>query len=369
LREHCLLAELEAYRRGTLPAARQDELAEHLAICEDCTILLLCAVPQPDEAESRGEALALGIDAAWNRLRPHLPERGPGGRTLASLLDRNRLPTAAALPLALAVARALASLHSAGRSHPDLRAENVLITDAGEVRLLERGFAPSPESLEIGYGRPAEAAVVDLYRSLSPEQIAGKEPDQRSNLFSLGAILYELLTGISPFRAQTPLETAGRISSLDPAPARDLDPGLPAGISELLERLLAKESEDRPAHAVTVVCALESALGSHGPAGPPPRTDEASLEDEIERLYDEILALVHEQTADGQPRDEEIERAYARLRELQAAEAREFRARFEASLAMPIDAGKQILERARALRAELEDLASADPAAREADGT
>jgi hypothetical protein len=367
LREHCSLEELETYRQGALPSDRREWVAEHLAACEDCAILLLCGVAGVDGAESRREPQAQEIEESWSRLRSRLGVRTPEGRPLVTLLGARSHLLEEALTLALEISRALASLHSSGRTHPNLRAENVLIMDAGEARLLERGFAPTPESLEIGYGRPAEPAVVELYRCLSPEQVAGEEADQRSNLFSLGVLLYEVLTGVSPFRAPTPLETASRIVSLEPAPASEINQAIPPEVSNLLGRLLAKEPGDRPSSAVMVVRDLESALDHHAHGGSSSQAGAASRDEEIERLYDEIAALVQERTVDGGPREEEIARSYARLRELQMAEAKEFRARFEAGLTMPIDAGEKLLKRARAVREALEDPASSDPAAREAD--
>lgn len=88
-----------------------------------------------------------------------------------------------------------------------------------------------------------------------------------------------------------------------------------------------------------------------------------NVEDQIEDLYEEIIALAHEEPAEAPM----LERAYARLRELQMAEARQYREWFEASLNMPIDAGDRILARARTLREELEDTASSDPAVQDAD--
>jgi len=365
LREHCSLSELESYREGNLSSDRQENVREHLAACEDCTVLLLYAEFGPDDSENRSELPEQEIEQAWNRIRPRLEDRPHReGRLLTSLIEEGRLPLGEALPMAREISRALLLLHSAGRTHSDLRAENVLIGHSGDVRLLERGFAPTRESLEIGYGRAAEATVIDLYRSLSPEQIAEKDPDQRSNLFSLGVILYELLTGVSPFRAQTPLETASRILSLEPAPVRELNPAIDIALSNVLVRLLAKEPEKRPEGVATVVHAIESAIDPHGLGGYSSQT-----EDKIERLYDEIIALVHAQGVNGQPHDEEIKRLYLSLRELQTKAAQEFRMRFDASLAMPIDAGEHILERTRALREELEDLAASDAAPREADPT
>jgi hypothetical protein len=361
-RDHCALAELESYHQKSLPPDRQEAVAEHLSVCEDCTILLLYAVAGRDEGKTPNKQLEHQIEDSWKRLRPHLESRAARGRSLDTVLGEGRLSASNAFRLAVEISRALASLHASGRAHPDLRAENVLVMPGGGVRLLARGFAPTPESLEVGYGRPAEAVVVDLYPTLSPEQLAGEEPDRRSNLFSLGVLIYELLTGVSPFRAETPLKTAGRILSLEPAPASELDPRVPPGVSNLLVRLMAKEPADRPPDAAAVVRDLEYASGSlRSPA------EICSPEDEIERLYDEIIVLTGERTEGGRADEGKIERCYARLRELQTAAARDFRAQFEASLAMPIDAGREILARARALREELEDLAARDAAPRHTD--
>jgi hypothetical protein len=94
------------------------------------------------------------------------------------------------------------------------------------------------------------------------------------------------------------------------------------------------------------------------------------IERKIEHLYDRLIALAQQQPAeDGTLPDEEIERCYDKLLELQTAEAERFREQFEASLAMPIDAGAKVLARIRGLKDELEDLASSDPAAPAADET
>ena len=99
-------------------------------------------------------------------------------------------------------------------------------------------------------------------------------------------------------------------------------------------------------------------------------TEHQDIDEQIEHLYDKLIALAQQQPAeDGSLPDEEVERCYNRLLELQTAEAERFREQFEASLAMPIDAGAQVLGRIRALREELEDLASSDAATQETDDT
>ncbi len=366
-RTHPSLEDLEAYHRGRLDAESHEQVLDHLSECQDCTILLLYGVIEP-EGNGRERALReIQVEEAWNRLRPRLSAVYKRGRTLAELGDQGRLPVTQVLEIAVALARALAEAHRRGQVLSDLRPENIVLEPGGGVHVLDFGLAPTPELFEVGYGQPPGDALADLYRFLSPEQVVRTGLTPRSNLFSLGALLYELLTGTSPFRDSTPLATASRILSFDPEPVRELVPEVDASLSEVIDRLLAKDPEERPPDAESVARELERMIEA-----PPPRTaagipTASDIEAEIERLYDRIILLSEESEMESATKDEEIERAYARLLELQSAEAERFRERFEASLEMPIDAGEQILARARRLREELESLAAGDAASEGSD--
>jgi hypothetical protein len=365
LSEHCSLDELQAYDDESLPADHREAVAEHVALCEDCAVLLLYAVISPRLEDAACMPIEEGrIEESWTQLQPQLQNGKRSGRPLVTLLKSATLPADEALALAVRISRELAKAHAQRRVIPDLRAENVLVLPSGEVRLLERGFAPAPATLESGDRQSAQAALSDLYRSLSPEQIAGEDPTPESNVFSLGVLFHELLTGVSPFRGESALETAGRVLSLDPIPAAEVNPALVPALGEVLDRMLAKEPETRPS-AAAVLRAIESVIASETTG----LAEVANVDRDIERLYERIVALAEQQpsTCDA-ARDEEIERCYVQLRLLQSAEAQAFRADFEASLAMPIDAGKEILERLRTLRKELEDPASPDTAAGDSDG-
>jgi len=368
LRTHPSLEDLEAYHRGSLDAESHERVLDHLSECQDCTILLLYGIIEPEGNGQEPALREIRVEEAWARLRPGLSAACERGRTLAGVLgEQGRLPLTRALELAAAISRALARAHGRGQVLSGLRPENILFEPGGEVHVLDFGLAVTAETLEVGYGHPPEDALVDLYRFLSPEQVAREGLTPRSNLFSLGVLLYELLTGSSPFRDSTPLATASRIISFDPEPVSELVPEVDPSLSELVDRLLAKDPEDRPRDAESVARALERMIGapqSPTSAGAPTASD---IEAEIERLYDRIILLSEESEAEPATRDQEIERAFARLLKLQAAEAEAFRERFEASLEMPIDAGQQILARARRLREELESLAAGDAAAGSSD--
>ena len=367
LRTHPTLDELHAYNRGSLSADQQQSLAEHLAVCDNCSILLLYEVIGPTDDGSQSESFEDELEEVWGRIRPHLEiEPSPPGRSLAELQREALLPLDEALSIAQKVCQGIARLNARGRVLSDLRPENIFLAPSGQIRILDFGPCFTPESLEVGYGQSAEDAIVDMYRSLSPEQVAREGMDERSNLFSFGVLLYEMMTGDSPFRDSSPLGTASRILSLDPTPASELNPEVGPSLSALIDRLLEKDPEDRPPSASAVARELESIADASRP--PPRHAEPVAVEDQIERLYNEIIALTRaESSARGSSRADEVERAYARLLELQTAEAKQYRERFEASLNMPIDAGERILARARALREELEDLAPSDPAAQDTD--
>jgi eukaryotic-like serine/threonine-protein kinase len=179
------------------------------------------------------------------------------GRTLAERLTAGPLEIADALRLAQEIAQGLAAAHEAGLIHRDLKAANVIVTPAGHAKILDFGLA-RPVSR-----RPDEAPltrqgfVIGTFHSMSPEQARGDELDQRSDLFSFGILLYEMLTGQAPFRAENPAETLRRIVQEPPPDPRALRPGLPAEVGPLLDRLLAKDRRDRPQSAGEVAAILE----------------------------------------------------------------------------------------------------------------
>jgi tetratricopeptide (TPR) repeat protein len=177
------------------------------------------------------------------------------GRTLAEHLSAGPLGVHEALCLAREIAEGLAAAHAAGIVHRDLKAGNVIVTPAGHAKILDFGLArmvsrPSDETLT------QQGVVLGTVHAMSPEQASGREVDARSDLFSLGALLYEMLTGRSPFRGKDILETLKRLATEDPPAASSIRPEIPARLSALVERLLEKEPEDRPGSAAEVAAAL-----------------------------------------------------------------------------------------------------------------
>jgi tetratricopeptide (TPR) repeat protein len=179
------------------------------------------------------------------------------GRNLAALLETGPLDLQTGLRLGREIAEGLAAAHAKGILHRDLKPDNVLVGAEGHAKILDFGLAKSlEEGQETALTR--ERTVVGTYRSMSPEQARGLPLDARSDLFSLGGLLYEMLTGRAPFGGVTAMDTLANICSAGQTPARELAPGVPATVSDLIDQLLEKDPPRRPASAREVAARLEA---------------------------------------------------------------------------------------------------------------
>ncbi len=175
------------------------------------------------------------------------------GTPLSEVTSVGPLAVDRALSIALQVTRGLAAAHAKGVLHRDLKSENVMLTDGGKVKILDFGlgrclFADSLTN---------EGQFLGTPRVASPEQAQGWAVDERSDLFSLGVLLYEMLTATSPFLASGASETLARVCCFEPEPVRDHDTTVPIELSELVDQLLAKDRELRPKNAEDVARILE----------------------------------------------------------------------------------------------------------------
>jgi hypothetical protein len=190
------------------------------------------------------------------------------GESLAARLVREgKLPLAEVLRIGRETALGLAAAHQQGVIHRDVKPANLWLEGpAGRVKILDFGLARLAEG---DAGLTCSGAVVGTPQFMAPEQ-AGGEIDPRADLFSLGCVLYRMVTGQPAFRGATPVEVLRNVALLNPTPARQLVPETPEALSRLIERLLAKAREGRPASALHVVQELE-ALERATAARRPPR--------------------------------------------------------------------------------------------------
>jgi eukaryotic-like serine/threonine-protein kinase len=175
------------------------------------------------------------------------------GTTLRRLVDEAPLLPGRAAAVGREIAEGLAEAHRQGIVHRDLKSENILVTPAGRAKISDFGVAKQPLDDD---GLTASGMVMGTTRSMSPEQARGEPVDFRSDLFSLGVLLYEALGGRSPFAGANQLSTVQRILHTEPEPLSLAVPAVPKEFADLVHRLLAKEPHLRPRSAAEVAAAL-----------------------------------------------------------------------------------------------------------------
>jgi eukaryotic-like serine/threonine-protein kinase len=186
----------------------------------------------------------------------------PGGNLKDLILRRGPLDPAEAARLASQVAEALGIAHERGIVHRDVKPQNVLIDEAGEAKVADFGIAlAASTSTTSGTNR-----VFGTASYMSPEQAMGERVGPESDLYSLGGVLYEMLTGRVPFAAEGPLATAMKHVTERPIPPRKRDPLVPEAMDALVMGLLAKSPENRYGSAAELVEDLRRSLEGVPPA-------------------------------------------------------------------------------------------------------
>ena len=175
------------------------------------------------------------------------------GETLAKRLEKGPLPLEQVLRIGQEIAAALDKAHRSGVVHRDLKPGNVMQTATG-AKLLDFGLAkessPLVTAATLTAAIPAspvtqEGMIVGTFQYMSPEQIEGKELDRRSDIFSMGAVLYEMLTGKKAFEGKTQLGVASAILEREPAPISTIKPLTPANLEHAIRKCLAKDCDER----------------------------------------------------------------------------------------------------------------------------
>ena len=188
------------------------------------------------------------------------------GETLRDRLQAGAMPIRKSADTAIQIARGLGAAHQKGLVHRDLKPENVFLVGDGQVKILDFGLA---KTTGVGPGANAETVamtdpgmVMGTVGYMAPEQIRGELVDARADLFALGAVLYEMLSGQRAFRRETPAETMTAILKDDPPELTETRAELPSGLDRIVRHALEKNPAERFQTARDIAFALESLSGS-----------------------------------------------------------------------------------------------------------
>jgi serine/threonine protein kinase/Tfp pilus assembly protein PilF len=196
------------------------------------------------------------------------------GKPLSELIPRKGMPVKEALRCGVQIADALTSAHAAGIVHRDLKPGNVMVTQEGLAKVLDFGlakkFAVGPQA-ETQTQLTTQGAILGTVDYMSPEQAEGKPVDARSDIFSFGTLLYEMVTGRRPFERDSNLSTLAAILYQQPKPVRELAPHVPAELQQIVGRCLRKDPSRRFQHIDDVKVLLEDLRQEAGVPVPPER--------------------------------------------------------------------------------------------------
>jgi serine/threonine-protein kinase len=208
------------------------------------------------------------------------------GETLSRRLRSEPMSLTSALEIAIQIASALQAAHNAGIVHRDIKPDNVMIRPDGFVKLLDFGIAKLTEKNREPIDEEAATAIksgtspgmiVGTAAYMSPEQARGKQVDARTDIFSFGVVLYQMLTRRHPFEGENAIDVIGSILHKEPAPIRQLVPDIPQDIERLINKVLRKDREERYQTAKDLLIDLKDArrdleiLSRSEPTSPPNR--------------------------------------------------------------------------------------------------
>ncbi len=270
-----ILEKIGAGGMGEVYRAHDPRLGRDVAI----KILPAAFASDPDrmkrfEQEARAAAalnhpniVAIYDVGTWQYGSPYVVSELLEGETLRACLQRGALPVRKAIDYASQVCLGLAAAHDKGIVHRDLKPENLWITKDSHVKILDFGLAKlMPEKVVVPelatLTESTSTRVMGTLGYMSPEQVRGQSLDHRTDIFSLGAVIYEMLAGRRAFQGTTPADTISAILSRDPAELTAANEAIPHVVSGIVSRALEKNADDRFHSARDIAFALAAASDS-----------------------------------------------------------------------------------------------------------
>ncbi len=185
----------------------------------------------------------------------------PGGSLKDRINSRGALPARTAAEVALQIAEALKAAHERDVVHRDIKPHNILVTETGDLKVTDFGIARAATSSTM----TRTGSIMGTAHYISPEQAMGEPAGPQSDLYSLGVVLYEMLTGELPFDAETPIGIAMKHVNADPEPPSELDDSIPEGLDAITYRLMSKAPEDRYPDESELIRDLENVVAGYPP--------------------------------------------------------------------------------------------------------
>ena len=255
-------AQIDSYRIEA-PVARSGMASIYRAIDTRDNRVVALKIPHPDlEADpilfdrfqreaGIGEKLnhpkVMRVFGGEKRSRIYMVMEWCDGRLLREILDEGPMPHERAIRIAIGVLDALEYIHANGVVHRDLKPENIMVDDEDNIKLIDFGIAGDAAAKRLTYANFTAAIGTPNY--ISPEQVKGKRGDGRSDTYSMGGILYEMLTSKLPFSGPSPMAAMNERLLNHPVPPTVADPTVTPQLQEILYRALERDPRNRYAHA------------------------------------------------------------------------------------------------------------------------